>query len=47
MDLGDFQRSTGYEKKNLASILKDFSVKGLRVYWNCFSEMFVPTSLWE
>ena len=22
-------------------------MKNVRVYWNCLSEMYIPTSLWE
>ena len=28
------------------SLLKNLSVKGLRIYWNCLSEMIIPSSLW-
>jgi len=26
-------------------LIKNFQVQGLRFYWNCLSEMFIPTSL--
>lgn len=45
--VAEFQRGLGYDKQKLATILKNFSVQGLQVYWNCKSEMFVPTSLVE
>ena len=28
-------------------LCKDFNLTGLRFYWNCMSEMYIPTSLWE
>ena len=28
-------------------LCKDFNLKGLRLYWNCMSEMYIPTSLWD
>ena len=37
----------GYNRQGIANLLKDFSIKGFRFYWNCLSEMFIPTSLWE
>lgn len=29
------------------TIIKELSVKNVRVYWNSMSEIFIPTSLWE
>lgn len=40
-------RKAGLDKPGLSSLLKNLTVRGLRVYWNSLSEMFVPTSLWE
>ena len=28
-------------------LCKDFNLTGVRFYWNCLSEMYIPTSLWE
>jgi len=28
-------------------MLKKCFVERLRFYWNCMSEMYIPTSLWE
>eukprot|EP00347_Sterkiella_histriomuscorum_P010120 403377528 len=28
-------------------VLKNCIIENLRVYWNCMSEMYIPTSLWE
>ena len=28
-------------------VCKDLNISGLRLYWNCMSEMYIPTSLWE
>ena len=35
----------GYNAKN--QLCKDLNLKNARVYWNCLSEMYIPTSLWE
>ena len=29
------------------SLLKNISAKGFRLYWNCLSEMYIPSSLWQ
>ena len=28
-------------------LLKNCQIDNLRFYWNCMSEMYIPTSLWE
>ena len=28
-------------------LLKELKVEGVRLYWNCLSEMYIPHSLWE
>lgn len=30
-----------------SQLCKDFNLHGVRFYWNCMSEMYIPTSLWE
>ena len=37
--------SSGQNVQN--QLCKDFNLTGLRFYWNCMSEMYIPTSLWE
>ena len=38
-----------YEKgKGISnSLIKNLKAKGVKLYWNCLSEMYIPTSLWE
>ena len=43
MQVQDFERG----KKITNAVLKDLKASGARVYWNCLSEMYIPTSLWE
>ena len=31
------------DTSDTTKLVKDLSVRGLRVYWNCMSEMYVPT----
>lgn len=38
---------SGLKKTGIVNLLKDISINGFRFYWNCLSEMFIPTSLWE
>jgi len=28
-------------------LLKELRLNGVRLYWNCLSEMYIPSSLWE
>ena len=43
MPVTDFERG----KQISNALLKDLKATGVRVYWNCLSEMYIPTSLWE
>lgn len=32
---------------DLNQLLKELKLTKVRLYWNCLSEMYIPSSLWE
>ena len=39
----DYEKGKGISN----SLIKNLKAKGVKLYWNCLSEMYIPTSLWE
>ena len=40
IDLREFENESN-------QLLKELRLNGVRLYWNCLSEMYIPSSLWE
>lgn len=43
----DVQQEKAEQKENSSTIVKLQEIRGLSIYWNTMSEMFVPTSVWD
>ncbi|CDW78351.1 vacuolar protein sorting-associated protein 13a [Stylonychia lemnae] len=45
--LGQNKPTQSKSNNDPLSMLKNCIIENFRVYWNCMSEMYIPTSLWE